>query len=155
MTFTPKTFTSGTALPALDLTHMDANDDHVREEASYYPIVTVQGIPLADIDDDYDTENYKVMIDTTRPSQTALTTSGTVQNISISSVSTGLHSISIWIYEDSHETTGEICLGEFAFYKSPDMDYLTWKLDKDYGYSNGSTFVEVYHVTILGHRETL
>lgn len=150
MTFVPKSFSALTALPALDLNHMDANDDHVREEANYVPIVTAQCTPQRSVPSGY----FKIMIDTTRPTQTAIvnTGSGSEADIDISSYAEALHDISIWVYVSGDEAGGSIVFGPFAFFKSPDLEKLSWKVNRVDDYN--STGKYLYNITIIGHRET-
>ena len=159
MTFVNKSFTAGNALPALDLNQMDGNDDHVREEANYYPIVTAQVFPQ---DAGPDNPGYlKLMIDTTRVDQTALNpnlSSGLEEDIDITSITVGLHDISLWGYTGGYESSGGIWCGPFKFYRSPDMDYISWHFSKKLLQESGTAGEGInedttaFNITIIGHR---
>ena len=140
MTFTEKTFTSDTILPALDLTHMDANDDHVRNETNYYHIINAQCI--ADYGND-----MVIKIDTSLLSHTPITgLTGSAYDIDISGVSNGIHELRL-----ANPADGVREYGPWTFFKTPDMEYLS--LFMELKYAEGSTLSGfVVYVSIIGSR---
>ena len=148
MTFTPKSFTPLDTLPALDLNEMDANIDHVREEANYYHIGTfplIEYVTAANI-------SVRLLIDTT-PVGTLFTTSGAKSeaDIALAGFSDGLHVLSF-----KTGPTGITEVGpSIRFYKSPDMDYLTYWVTVGPAVGSSPTINHsLSNFTALGHRES-
>ncbi len=144
MTFVPKTFTSGTALPALSLNEMDANDDHVREEANYYPLMAVHD---ATYEGSTTTLTVQLYIDGSAIGS-AFTTSGdkSAADISLAAVADGVHVLTV--------QRNSTVIAKTRFYKSPDLDYLTWWVTVHAATGSINPFTHrVSALTVIGHRE--
>lgn len=153
MTFTPKSYTAATGkVYALDLNQMDANDDHIREEANYYPVVTVSGNPQEGVSSGSGA-NFVIHVDGSavagQSSVSSESTGGVECNIDISGLSDGIHEIKLVENYDILSSPQEYDVwGPFWFYKSPDMNYLSHKVVL---ISGSPDFVAW---TVIGHRET-
>lgn len=143
--FTPKSYAPLDELAALDLNDMDGNDDHVREEANYVPLLYVRE---ATYERTLATISYRLYIDT-GPIGTLITSTGdkSQADIDISAVTVGLHTLEI----------PALAL-KGRFYKTPDMTYLTFwltvKATVDLNpAANGPYLHRIENMTVVGHRE--
>ena len=162
MTWYDPTYTAATELPALDLTHEHASVTHVRAEVSFYPIVTAECV----LKDGQSTlSDCYLTVDTSVASPIGTSNmNSTEYDIPISSVSAGLHDISI-----TNSGNTYTYFGPFKFYKSTDMDYLTMSLnsvstsydDHEQPADGGGTTYEtdqpatIINLTVIGSREEL
>jgi len=142
VTFVSKTFANGDVLPAADLTDMDNNDDHVREEANY------QVITMAPAFVDATVFPAGLYIDTTRVSLAHSTTGQkTEADISISGFANGLH-----VLQWKRLSTG--ILAPIRFCKTPDMLYLTYWINivwhEDLGEHEFSESTVIFHRQVKG-----
>lgn len=151
MAYTAVTWTSGDIVTEAKMDAMIANDDHVREEANYYPVVTacVQSqltagtISLTDIDI---TAGGVLVV------SNGSGASGVSADVNIGSLPDGvIYDIDLGFSlsgsEGSHRTNAT-----FKFYKSPDIEYLTmwWTLESGTGSGVGNS--AALSLNIIGHR---
>lgn len=131
-------FNTGVALPEVDLDQLSENDNVVREEANYYPVLTA----ACNIDRD-GLENFSsaLLIDEVVKASTASGTTFQLADLSTSGLTVGLHEIVFRVYsEDEDSGAANTQSFSFPFYKSPEMNFLTiWA--KHHG-----------SITVLGHR---
>ena len=144
MTFIPKSFTSGATLPALSLNEMDANDDHVREEAAYKHLAFVAEKDFSEGTGYVSPLSVQCSLDGT-PISTATTSTGAFNraDIDISALTPGIHYLSV---------KGLL----IRFYKSPDINYITWWttiVTITTGSPSESWIFELRNFTLIGHRE--
>ena len=138
MTFTPKNYTIGDVLHAADLNEMDANDDHNREEANYYPILTASRYELGA------SSSFSLKIDGSTAISLSAGTTRTKADLSISGLSVGLHAL---VLADGAGTV----LATWNFYKSADLSYLSvWVYMGSTSGENVNNWIK--SITVIGHR---
>lgn len=144
MTFIPKSFSPLTELAALDLTDMDGNDDHVREEASYRQILSAYKVEWTD---NGGGTNLRLHIDGS-PIGTELSGTSEVSqaDIELSAVTVGLHVLTV--------QRGTKVAMRVRFVRTPDMDYMTWWV-KLLPTTGGPLLYNhsISDITVIGHRD--
>lgn len=155
MTFTPKVFTSGSALAALSLNEMDANDDHVREETAYRLVVSLAQITEVWVGGT-GFVGFRLLLDGATYLGTPVYGTGSkkIADIGLGGVSVGLHYIRLALCRSA--TDGGAVLENLAmpgivrFYRTADLQYLSvwWNY-----VSFSASVVTVRDITVLGHRE--
>lgn len=148
MAFTEVPWTTGDTITEAKLDAMVASDVHVREEANYYNLINQAKFSG---ESSLSTVSFGVYIDGSIVGSLVTSTSESVQaDNDVSGLSNGIHVVEIK-KSGSSFTDGA---AKYRFYKTPDMDYVTFwiKLDSVDGGGNPYTFNFSYF-NMIGHRE--